>query len=282
MFPTNLHTKTTGNILISNFPQIPDDVMISEVTSDISKLPILIEPAVTYEIYLPPVDHICPITFLNDDLYGLPYVRNISPTSPIGQQLPTAALKQQWILSIGSEEPIHASSATDELLRLRTSHANKKITITMAPRVIDKKNQYEEARTKFDQMRPILASASTPLYSTSSTLQSTKQTTHINRPSETINIATQLSSDESTNLIDPAGSVVPTISILVHSSSQPELTANINDCFNYSNPLKSFWIQTIYEQYYKNASYRVFYQAHPKTNYLIRYSHPKVCISTNC
>ena len=41
----NLHTKTTGNILISNFPQIPDDVILSEVASDISRLPILLQPA---------------------------------------------------------------------------------------------------------------------------------------------------------------------------------------------------------------------------------------------
>ena len=105
--------------------------------------------AVPYKIYLPPVDQICPITFLNDDTYGLPYVRCIPPTFPIGQQLPTAALKQQWILGIGTEEPIHVSLAHDEFLHLRSTHANKKIQLIMAPRVIDTKNQYEEARTKF-------------------------------------------------------------------------------------------------------------------------------------
>ena len=59
---------------------------------------------------------------------------------------------------MGAEEPIHASSAQDELLRLRKYHANKKISIILAPRVINKNNQYEQERTKFDQMRPIPAS----------------------------------------------------------------------------------------------------------------------------
>ena len=80
--------------------------------------------------------------------------------SPIGEQLPSQALIQQWILSLGTEEPIHASSEHDELIRLRNNHANKKIQITMAPRVFDKCNQYKQERTKFDQMRPILASVS--------------------------------------------------------------------------------------------------------------------------
>ncbi len=46
-------------------------------------------------------------------------------------------LKQQWILGVGNEEPIHASSAQDKLRQLRTSHADKKIQLIMALQVID-------------------------------------------------------------------------------------------------------------------------------------------------
>ena len=176
-------------------------------------------------------------------------------------------MKQQWILGIGTEEPIHASSAHDEFLRLRRTHANKKIQLIMAPRVIDTKNQYEEKRTKFDQMRPIIASALAPSCTSHYTMESTTQNSSTLRPSEMSNIATHLSSKKSpspSTLIDPAGSIVPSISVLVHSSSQPDITTNINDCFAYTNPLKSFWIQTIYEQYDKNASYRVFTKPIPK------------------
>ncbi len=51
---------------------------------------------------------------------------------------------------------------------------------------------------------------------------------------------------------------VPTISVLVHASVRPKTTLNIQDCFDTNKPLRSFWIQTVYEQFDKNASYRVF------------------------
>ncbi len=63
-------------------------------------------------------------------------------------------------MGIGTEEHIHTSSAHDELLCLRTTHANKKFKLIMAPRVIDSDNKNEQEQVKFEQMRPILASAS--------------------------------------------------------------------------------------------------------------------------
>ena len=251
------NTQTPGTHLISHFPSTPTDIRFSEIKSDISLLTILTHPAITYEIILPPVDHICPIKFLDDAVYGLPCVKNIPKHTPIGQQLPTPALKQQWILNLGMEEPIHASSAQDELLRLRRTHANKKIQITMAPRVIDTNNKYENERSKFDQMRPILASVS-PHHDSSIITSSATHTA----PS---NISQVLSSDHEEFLMDPAGTQVPTISILVHSPRQPTTTGNIHDCFASNNPHKSLWIQTIYEQFDKNASYRVFTKPIPRS-----------------
>ena len=70
----NTKIQPHGTKLISQFPNLPHDGIFSEIHSDIMKLPILKEPAVTYEVYLPPIDQICPITFLDDDIYGLPYV----------------------------------------------------------------------------------------------------------------------------------------------------------------------------------------------------------------
>ena len=153
----NLHTATPGKLLVQNFPDIPQDIEMTDIQSDITTLPILHQPAVTFEVYLPPIDSICPIKFHDDNKYALPYVKTIPKNSPIGQQLPEAALKQQWVLGIKNEEPIHAHSAHEELTRLRTSHANKKIKLILAPRVIDNNNKYKEQRSKFDQMRPILA-----------------------------------------------------------------------------------------------------------------------------
>ena len=252
-----------GKKLISSFPRVTDDIHFSDIRSNLSTLPILQKPAVTYDIIMPPVGYICPITIYDDHKYGLPYIKSIPKSTPIGQQLPEQALKQQWILSIGTEEPIHAASALDEITRLRTSHANKKIQITLAPRVIDQANDYEQERTKFDQMRPILASASSLPSSNNINLSSSQISSAIHvdpPPHTTYNDDNPLSSDHhqshENNTYDLAGATVPTISVFVHSPTKPSTPTTVHDCFHH--PLKPFWIQTIFKQYDKNASYRVF------------------------
>ena len=78
-------------------------------------MPILNDSAVTYKVYIPPKDYACPITFQNDNFFGLPHLKSILTSTPIGQQLPELALKQKLILGIGHEEPIHTASTQDEL-----------------------------------------------------------------------------------------------------------------------------------------------------------------------
>ena len=277
----NLPTDSPGKLLVQNYPTIPEAMEMTNIQSDLSDLPILLQPAVTFEVYLPTIDSSCPIKFLDDEKYGLPYVQNIPKHTPIGKQLPSRALKQQWILGIENEEPIHAQSAHEELTRLRTSHANKKIKLIMAPRVIDDHNKYEEQRSKFDQMRPILASViltqeqqikspkNPPAQPQTSTTTDTTLPSDNKRP-DTINTyptSTTIPPHDSpsqTN-IDFTNNIVPTISVLVHYPHRPHITPNIQDCFDSKNPLRSFWIQTVYEQFDKNASYRVFTRPMKKT-----------------
>ncbi len=78
-------------------------------------------------------------------------------------------------------------------------------------------------------------------------------TMNLHNTTNTTSFSNKTSHDNS--LIDPAGSIVPTISVFVHSATKPLTSANIQDCFDGTNPLRSFWIQTAYEQYDKNASY---------------------------
>ena len=147
-------------------------------------------------------------------------------------------------MGIGTEEHIHTSSAHDKLLCLRTTHVNKKIKLIMAPRVIDSDNKNEQEQVKFEQMRPILASASIadhlllkniPIPTTRNT--SSKLSLIVNKS----NIISSDTSPSSDFFLDPAGPIIPTISVLVHSSSQPSTTPNIHDCFSSSRyPLRSF------------------------------------------
>ena len=53
-------------------------------------------------------------------------------------------------MTIGQEEPIHATSATEEFQRLRKTHATKPITIQLSKRDPTKVGHYEELRSKLD------------------------------------------------------------------------------------------------------------------------------------
>ena len=115
------HLTNPGTYLISQFPHVPSDALyvrlhgnkhttildtnlisqthvlsdatFSEIKSNLTNLPILKEPTVKYEIYLPPINYTYPITIHDDDKYGLLCVKQIHVSTAIGQQLPIQALK---------------------------------------------------------------------------------------------------------------------------------------------------------------------------------------------
>ena len=192
----------------------------------------------SYYETIPKFNETCIIKFYDDENYGLPYIKSILPSSFIGKQLPKEALTQQYLISIENEEPIHATSASEEFQRLRKTHATKVISIQLSKRTPSKKTQhYEELRTKFDQLRPVIASK---------TQDSTSTNIHNNNPD---NIHHQTDT--------------PTVAILTHSPIKPIPHKNIMDCFKPTNPHYAQWKYTAFEQYDKNASYRVFTKPQP-------------------
>ena len=56
---------------------------------------------------------------------------------------------------------------------------------------------------------------------------------------------------------------VPTVAILTHSAIKPTAHTNIMDCFKPTNPHSAQWKYTAFQQYDKNASYRVFTRPQP-------------------
>ena len=137
-----------------------------------------------------------------------------------------------------NEEPIHATSASEEFQRYRKTHATKVITIQLSKRDPVKVGNYEELRTKFDQMRPVIATVTSP-----------DSNNHNNLP---INL------NKSKPQSDTPIIHIPTVAILTHSTIKPIAHKNIMDCFNPKNPHYSQWKYTAFNQYDKNASYRVF------------------------
>ena len=193
---------------------------------------------------LPPISHICPINFYDDDIFGIPYIRTIPVNCPLRDQLPKSSRTQQFLLSLNNEEPIHAQSAMEEFTKLRTTHANKQISITLSKRNPHAtKESYSTQRTKFDQIRPVIATESIPM-----------------DDSESTNIPNKIytSTDTYQDLDTILGYGIPTIHYLTHSVEKPSRPMNGLDCFDPTNTHHIQWKETIFEQYDKNASYQVF------------------------
>ena len=233
------HTSKFGTDLIHKYPQVPNTTDYTIATSTIQPIPILNHPITTYKLILPNTNVTCSLKFYDDATYGIPYIKSIAPSSYIGQQQPKISLTQQYFISLNEEEPIHATSAAEEFQRLRKTHATKTIIIQLSRREPTHSTHYEELWTKFDQLRPVIATNEV-------------QDTHISK---------QLSTHS--NLTTDFLQYVPTVSILTHFPLKPIAHKNILDCFDKTNPHQAQWKHTAFSQYDKNASYRVFTKPQP-------------------
>ena len=233
------HKSKLGTDLIKIYPKTPDTENYSLSEIKIQPLPILTHPITTYKIILPDFNETCTLKFYDDNAYGIPYIKSIPPTSFIGKQLPKQTLTQQYLIALHTEEPIHAASASEEFQRPRRTHAKNVITLQLSKRDPHQHTNYEELRTKFDQLRPAIAS-------------------NADQPSIPLspNLTTNTSTSDST-------SNTPTVAILTHSPIKPIPHKNVMKCFEPSNPHATQWRHTAFTQYDKNASYRVFTRPQP-------------------
>ena len=100
-------------------------------------------------------------------------------------------------------------------------------------------------------MRPILAlvtSSHTNVLQTTSLNQtnqqhiSTNTDTYLSSDPPTLNTTStdKPTQQDQSPIIDVTNGIVPTISVLVHSSHKPTITSNIQDCFDTTNPTRTF------------------------------------------
>ena len=52
---------------------------------------------------------------MDDEDFNIPYVTDTMPNSPPGNQLPSQAKINVWIIAINGEDPITAKGALDEI-----------------------------------------------------------------------------------------------------------------------------------------------------------------------
>ena len=130
----NTKMPAPGQSLMDAYPDLPITAITSQLDVNLQSFPFCQDPIVTYTIQLPPKTIDCIVKFYDDDAYGIPYIRSLASHHPIGRQLPPTARTQQWLLALGSEEPIHATSATDELTWLLLHKPNTYIKIMLSRR----------------------------------------------------------------------------------------------------------------------------------------------------
>ena len=171
----------------------------------------------TYEVTIP-VTGPFGLYFQDDEFFGLPIVISMEDDSPFVLGCKKSLRRQSWIINIHQEEPITVTRVVEYLNFLRTSNILT-FKITLAKRVNTQKTNYEELRTRFDNIRPIVGKA------TSSFLKDD-------------------TSSVSTIHLSPAAKYA------VYSTTKPTAPKDWKDLSE--NNLRESWIKGIYERYLHN------------------------------
>ena len=108
---------------------------MSSSCTNVSHNSIFENPVITYNVFLPGINQICPLKFHDDEIYDLPYIKSIPMNCTIRDQLPESSRTQQFLISRNGEESIHAESAMEKFTRLRTTHTNELISLSYHPEI---------------------------------------------------------------------------------------------------------------------------------------------------
>ena len=120
----------------------------------------------------------------------------------------------------------------EEFTWLRTIHANKQITLTLSLRNPNAtKDTYESQCTKFDQIRPVIAST---------------------------NPTSDYNNNYYYNLNIILGCHIPTILYFTHSVEKLSCPKAVLERFTPTNPHHAQWKEAVFEQYDKNSTYQFF------------------------
>ena len=98
-----LHTRL-GTKLILQYPNIPDTSRYQCITCNLTHKSIFYHLIVTYKVFLPGIDDICPIKFYEDEIFGIPCIKTIPTNCPLRDQLPESSRTQQIIIDLNGED----------------------------------------------------------------------------------------------------------------------------------------------------------------------------------
>ena len=106
---------TPGSLLLRKYPEghIHDSDLLNLITCelDFKSTPFSDEKIITYEIELPPYGKKIGFNLLDDEDFTIPYITDTIPNLPAGNQLPSQAKRNVWIIAINGEQPITAQGS---------------------------------------------------------------------------------------------------------------------------------------------------------------------------
>ena len=97
------------------------------------------------------------LNLLDDDDFTIPYITDTIPNSPSGDQLPSQAKINVWIVATNGEYPITAQGVLDELNCHQTPQDKSNIKISLYRRKSYQRTDLEEIHSRFDQVIPVVS-----------------------------------------------------------------------------------------------------------------------------
>ena len=91
---------------------------------------------------LPEFPHKIGFTFIDDEMFNLPYVQHCTPGSHAYHALPPGMRRNYFLLDINGDSPITSQFVQDTILRIQQS-PNRKTTLSFAHRHADNNTTLE-------------------------------------------------------------------------------------------------------------------------------------------
>ena len=154
----------------------------------------------------------------DDEHFGLPVIVSMAPNSCFSIKCKKQLRRQAWLINIHHEEPITVNHALEYIKFLRQSNILT-FRVTLSKRVTTQKSNYEELRSRFDNIRPITSKATISL--------------------------SQYSEDPHTYL-----HLSPAAKYAVYSNSKPKSPKDWKELSE--DDLREYWIKGIFERFLHN------------------------------
>ena len=111
----------------------------------------------TYSVTLPQTGGFG-LVLQDDEHFGLPVIISMEADSPFLKGCQKSLHRQAWIINIHQDEPITVERALEYMNYLRKNNILT-FKVTLSNRLTTQKTKYEELRSRFDSIRPIVSRA---------------------------------------------------------------------------------------------------------------------------